>query len=138
MGVIAESMVAYAQPLFEHSDGSATEMQKAMTLAQVCWNLALLPEKELDAELAELRSSFRMDAGEFEGFRESVVMPMIRRHHDMFPDMPRLGAMKQTSVPPALQTHREESLDIEKYPGTGRNAACPCNSGKKYKRCCGG
>jgi hypothetical protein len=25
----------------------------------------------------------------------------------------------------------------EEYPGTPRNAPCPCNSGKKYKRCCG-
>lgn len=24
-----------------------------------------------------------------------------------------------------------------KYPGTPRNAPCPCGSGKKYKRCCG-
>jgi hypothetical protein len=25
----------------------------------------------------------------------------------------------------------------EKYPGAGRNAPCPCKSGKKYKKCCG-
>ena len=24
-----------------------------------------------------------------------------------------------------------------KYPGTPRNALCPCGSGKKYKKCCG-
>ena len=23
------------------------------------------------------------------------------------------------------------------YPGTGRNAPCPCGSGRKYKKCCG-
>ena len=23
-----------------------------------------------------------------------------------------------------------------KYPGTKRNAPCPCGSGKKYKKCC--
>ena len=28
-------------------------------------------------------------------------------------------------------------LTKEKYPGTARNARCPCGSGKKYKRCCG-
>lgn len=26
----------------------------------------------------------------------------------------------------------------EKYPKTGRNDPCPCGSGKKYKKCCGG
>jgi hypothetical protein len=25
----------------------------------------------------------------------------------------------------------------ERFPGTSRNAPCPCGSGKKYKRCCG-
>ncbi len=43
MGAIAESMVAYAQPLLDGTDGTAADMQKAFTLAQVCWNLALLP-----------------------------------------------------------------------------------------------
>ena len=27
---------------------------------------------------------------------------------------------------------------LEEIPKTGRNAICPCGSGKKYKRCCGG
>lgn len=26
---------------------------------------------------------------------------------------------------------------VVKYPGTARNAPCPCGSGKKYKRCHG-
>jgi len=25
---------------------------------------------------------------------------------------------------------------VLKYPGTKRNAPCPCGSGKKYKKCC--
>ena len=61
MGVIAESMVAYAQPLLDETDGSAEDMQKAFTLAQVCWNLALLPAKERDEEIGELRTSFHID-----------------------------------------------------------------------------
>jgi uncharacterized protein YecA (UPF0149 family) len=137
MGVIAESMVAYAQPLLDQTDGSVPEMQKAMTLAQMCWNLALFPEKELDAELAELRPSFGMDDGEFEDFRLSVVLPMIRRHHDMFPHMPRLRPMNRSGTSLAPQSHLPDSLRTGKYPGTGRNAPCPCNSGRKYKRCCG-
>lgn len=30
-----------------------------------------------------------------------------------------------------------ETKSKVKYPGTPRNALCPCGSGKKYKRCCG-
>ena len=137
MGVIAESMVAYAQPLLDETDGSAEEIQKAFTLAQVCWNLALLTKEERDAELAELRPSFPMNDGEFEDFRRSVITPMVQRHHEMFPNMPRLGAKGASPVTPAPQAHQEAALRVERYPGTGRNAPCPCNSGRKYKRCCG-
>jgi preprotein translocase subunit SecA len=35
----------------------------------------------------------------------------------------------------------EEGLPVEQYkrsePKVGRNGPCPCNSGKKYKKCCG-
>ena len=137
MGIIAESMVAYAQPLLDETDGSAENMQRALTLAQLCWNLALLSEKERDATLAEMRSSFHMNDGEFEDFRRSVVMPMVQRHHEMFPNMPRFDAKGTALVTPAPQTHRAAALRTERYPGTGRNAPCPCNSGRKYKRCCG-
>lgn len=128
MGIMAESMVAYAQPLFDETDGSNDQMKSAMSIAQICWNLALLSEKEQEMMLAEMRPAFNMDDDEFAGFRESVIEPMVLRHHDMFPNMPRLDTKQDTTPAP-----REE----KKYSGTGRNDACPCNSGKKYKRCCG-
>jgi uncharacterized protein YecA (UPF0149 family) len=126
MGVMAESMVAYAQPLLDETDGSHEQMQNAFSIAQMCWNLALLSGKEQEELLADMRPALKMDDAEFVRFRESVIDPMILRHHDMFPNMPRLNPVATTPMP------REQ-----KYPGTGRNAPCPCNSGKKYKRCCG-
>jgi len=137
MGVIAESTVAYAQPLLDETDGSVEEMQKAFTLAQVCWNLALLSEEARDAELAEMRPSFSMNDTEFEDFRRSVVMPMVQRHHEMFPNMPRLGTKGASPVTPAPQPPPAPAVREERFPGTGRNAPCPCKSGKKFKRCCG-
>ena len=137
MGFIAKSMVAYAQPLLDETDGSMAEMQKAMTVAQVCWNLALLPDMEREGELARLRPLFGMDEGEFEEFRRCVVLPMIRRHHEMFPHMPRIGSATHSREAQAPQAARGPRIRAEKYPGTGRNASCPCQSGKKYKRCCG-
>ena len=50
MGVIAESMVAYAQPLLKATDGSHEQMQNAFSIAQICWNLALLSEAEQEKE----------------------------------------------------------------------------------------
>ena len=126
MGIMAESIVAYAQPLLDETDGSHEQMQNALSIAQFCWNLALLPEAEQQDSLAQMRPTLKMNAAEFADFCESVVVPMIQRHREMFPNMPRLASGRT-----APRTHKE------KYPGTGRNDPCPCNSGKKYKRCCG-
>lgn len=35
------------------------------------------------------------------------------------------------------QVHRDTTPVRRETPKTGRNAPCPCGSGKKYKRCCG-
>ena len=39
----------------------------------------------------------------------------------------------------AMQAQGEKKVDPIKRekPKVGRNAPCPCGSGKKYKRCCG-
>ena len=137
MGVISESIVAYAQPLLDGTNGSTADMQKAMTLAHLCWNLALLPEEVRDAEIAEMRPSLPMDDNAFEDFRRSVILPMIRRHHEMFPQMSRLGSTKPLRVSPPTEAKQALPVFAGKFPGTGRNAPCPCGSGKKYKRCCG-
>jgi uncharacterized protein YecA (UPF0149 family) len=127
MGAIAESMVEYAQPLLDETDGSAEQMQNAMTIAMMCWNLALLPEEEQEEMLADIRPALEMDDDEFECFRNSIINPMISRYHEMFPNEPLLDSQTGTLL----------SSPKEMYPGTGRNEPCPCNSGKKYKRCCG-
>ena len=137
MGVIADSLVAYAQPLIDETDGSIDQMNKAFSIAQICWNLALLPEKEREEGLAEMRSGFDMDEAEFEDFQRSVILPMIRRHHEMFPDMNWQVAASDPEPTAAPKAPTTATPRAQKYPGTGRNAPCPCNSGKKYKRCCG-
>lgn len=138
MGLIADSIMAYAQPLLDNTDGSKDQMNNALALAQLCWNLALLPEKKREEGLAMMRPSFKMNDAEFEEFRRTVVLPMIRRHHEMFPSRPwpdLLNQAKRASVAQACSTTTSKA---KRYQGTGRNAPCPCKSGKKYKRCCGG
>jgi len=120
-----------------HAKKRDADMQKAMTLARVCWNLALEPEKERDEEIAEMQPSFGMNDEEFEDFRLSIILPMIRRHQEIFPHMPQFGSANHSSAPPEPRAYAAASLRTKKHPGTRRNAPCPCNSGKKYKRCCG-
>ncbi|MGH8547953.1 MAG: SEC-C metal-binding domain-containing protein [Methylococcales bacterium] len=136
MGAIAEGITAYVQPLLNQTDGSTEQMSRAFALGQLCWNLALLPEEKREEFLGEMRPTLHLDDDEFEEFRRSVVIPMIRRHHEMFPQMSRMASMKASREAPA-PPHLTTPARTQKYPGTGRNAPCPCNSGRKYKLCCG-
>ncbi len=133
MGVMAESMVGYAQPLIDQTDGSLEQVNKALALAQLCWNAALFPEEERERLFADMRPVLKMDDDEFEEFRRQIVLPMILRHFDMFPHMPRIQSKEVVTARKRPQVTVRE----EKYLGTGRNEPCPCNSGKKHKKCCG-
>ncbi len=56
MGAIAEAIAAYAQPLFDATDGSVDEMNRAMAMAQMCWNLAILPDDQQETAIDELEA----------------------------------------------------------------------------------
>jgi uncharacterized protein YecA (UPF0149 family) len=137
MGAMADAFAAFAQPLLEQTDGSLEQMQKAFTISQLCYNLALVPEDSRETSIREMQESLKMDDAEFDEFRRSVVDPMIRRHHEMFPGRSRLFSDDLSESDPSLRERPERSARGEKYPGTDRYAPCPCDSGKKYKFCCG-
>lgn len=126
MGKMTESMALYAQPLLDDTDGSHEQMQQALSMAQICWNLALLPENEQRDFRTQMQPMLGMDAAEFTEFCDGVIEPMVKRHHEMFPNMSGAATRKAPSL-----------MHEKKYPGTGRNSPCPCNSEKKYKKCCG-
>ena len=51
------------------------------------------------------------------------------------PKSPRLpGSISPFASPTAMQSPADDAPD---EPRVGRNAPCPCGSGKKYKKCCG-
>ena len=137
MGVIAEAFVAYAQPLLDQTDGSEEQLNKAFTISQLCYNLALMPEDSRDQMLSEMRLSLQMDDEEFDDFRRSIVLPMIRRHQEMFPQMHRRGSTNFSPSGPSLRARPRMAAPAESHPGTDRYAPCPCHSGRKYKFCCG-
>jgi uncharacterized protein YecA (UPF0149 family) len=130
MGAIADSFVAFAQPLIDQTDGSMPGINRAMALAQMFWNLALLPADKREAAIDEMKPTLKMTDEEFAEFRQKVVLPMIDRHHEMFPGLhSRSRQMSDTfDVTPS---------PTKTQPGTGRNSPCPCGSGRKYKVCCG-
>ncbi len=137
MGAIAEAIVAFSQPLLDQTDGSVEQLETAMALSQLCYNLALLPEDRVDTTLGEMRSSLNMNDEEFDAFRRDIVLPMIRRHHEMFPFMHRQVSTGPTQIGPSPRSQLRMAATAEKQPAIDRYAPCPCNSGEKYKFCCG-
>jgi uncharacterized protein YecA (UPF0149 family) len=138
MGAIADAMMRFAQPLVDATDGSPEQFQKALTLSQLCWNLALTPESGRQELLASLQPALRMDDDEFQEFTRTVAIPMIHRHEEMFPAMHHQAAADPfESVPRQAMRQPAARHSVKKYAGTGRNERCPCGSGKKYKLCCG-
>jgi SEC-C motif len=137
MGAIAEGFVAYAQPLLDQTDGSEEQLNKAFVISQLCFNLALAPEDKRDATLNEMRSTLQMVDQEFDEFRRSIVIPMIQRHKEMFPLMHRRVSTGPCVSGPSPRAQDRKATPADPYLGTDRYAPCPCNSGEKYKFCCG-
>lgn len=137
MGAMAEAFVAFAQPLIDQTDGSQEELKKALTIGQLCYSLALLPEDEREAMIRGMQPDLEMGDEEFDDFRRSVVDPMVQRHHEMFPSLHRRGSPSLARSEPAPRAQPTIAASGEKYPGTDRYAPCPCGSGEKYKFCCG-
>jgi hypothetical protein len=83
MGIMAESIAAYAKPLLE----SMKNVQIAMMLAQICWNISVTPEEKREEGILRIQKTFEMSDSEFDDFRKDVIEPMILRHMEMFPKM---------------------------------------------------
>ena len=138
MGAIAEAIVAYAQPLLDRTDGSIEEMNKAFSIAQACYSLALSPEDRRETMIQEMRQCFAVDDEEFAEFRDSIIEPMIRRHEEMFPRMRRMSSPFPIGGDRPLQAEPIPEMSVKKRRAlTDPYGPCPCNSGKKYKFCCG-
>lgn len=134
MGIMGESLLAYAQPLIDQSDGSLVQLNRCMSIAQMCWNLAVTPEDEREESLLRYKASMGLDDDEFEQMKESVIIPMVNRHFEMFPLMHDRIASGHAAFSPdeLLASHFASDEPMR----AGRNDPCPCGSGKKFKKCC--
>ena len=57
--------------------------------------------------------------------------------HGILPRVVAEYAHLGRSIATALMEHAAEVPDPTRTTKVGRNAPCPCGSGKKYKHCCG-
>jgi len=96
----AQAMMDYAKPLIDESL-SQGQFNKAMTFAQLCWNLAVLEHrdpKEFEKRRRELANYDMPDA-------EDKIDMMVERHHQMFPD---IGKTPSFYI-------KERVIDVEEY-----------------------
>lgn len=85
---LSAQVLRFAAPLLEAAGDDYQRVQRAMTLTQSFWNLALLePDKREDmlAGLIEVATTDERAAAEF----RAIATAMIARHREMFPDMHR-------------------------------------------------
>jgi hypothetical protein len=141
MGRVAESIMAYAQPLIDSTDGSLEEVNKALSLSALCYNLALTPEEDRVKSLDKLRRSMNLSDVEFIDLCRDCIIPMIQRHQEMFPGLHhrRLNSLAQRASVSRLSSRsasRNALTEGAPVP-VDRYAPCSCNSGRKYKFCCG-
>lgn len=137
MGALAEAMVAYAQPLIDASDGSFEGMNKAMSVSGLCYNLGSLPEEAREPIISQMQATLNLNNLEFEAFRRSVLTPMLQRYETMFggKQLSAFGNFLQgrprRPSRPIVEATDEATSQVDSY------APCGCNSGLKYKFCCG-
>ena len=136
MGIMADGVTAYAQVLIDQTDGSMKQVNHALATSQLCWNLALTPDDEREAAINEMLLDLGLENEEYKVFR-GIVVGMIVRHKEMFPLMHTHNS-KQTPDKVVKSTPPPKALKpIINLKTTERNAPCPCNSGRKFKQCCG-
>jgi hypothetical protein len=97
----AQAMMDYARPLIDESS-SDEEINKYVTFAQLCWNLAIFEREQprkFERQKRKLASKFGAPDA------ESTIDMMIERFHLMFPD---LGESPSFYI-------KERVIDIEEY-----------------------
>jgi uncharacterized protein YecA (UPF0149 family) len=137
MGAIAEAIVAYAQPLIDATDGSMEQVNRALAISQACWNIAILPEQKRQSCMDSIGQALSVEDAELDEFQHSILEPMIRRHEQMFPGMHQLGSQRFPDREPSPSPFPAAAWPRDKSAEPGRYDPCPCNSGEKYKFCCG-
>jgi len=134
MGAMAEAMVQYAQPLIDATDGSIEQLNKALSLSGVCFSLACVSEEAREQMLSEMKVDHKLSDDELESFRSTILMPMLQRYNSLFGSRQFDGfddVSFRRSMQPIVESSADETSTTDRY------APCPCDSGLKYKFCCG-
>ena len=134
MGAMAEAILAYAQPLLDQTDGSHEQMNNALAMSSLCYNIGIRPESQRAVMISDLQASLGLDDDESKDFCSSIIYPMLERFDEMFPNM-HAGIRSTFRDSPS----RSSPITVDSRPKSAEPqpySPSPCNSGMKYKFCC--
>ncbi len=105
-------------------------------------HLTMMEEMRLQAGWQTLRQTRAVDAYKKEGYRQFQVL-LSAIQHDVVHTIYHVSLAKQGAPAPAAAQAAGSARSSRPQPAAsgrkvGRNDPCPCGSGKKYKKCCGG
>lgn len=89
LGGPAQQMTDFAQPLLDATDGSLEQMDRALKLGMLFWNLSIIEDmNERDRMLDDMANKLAPDEAANQDLR-AIAQQMIDRHRLMFPDLHR-------------------------------------------------
>ena len=81
-------MMEFAQPLIDSAGEGIEGLNTAMSIAMICWNLALCQDEREREDLLVSLSEKLPEAETRIEFR-TIATQMVERHRQMFPEMHR-------------------------------------------------
>lgn len=94
-----------------------------------------------DDFLMQLKESWRPYVKKHTPIEDELHAAMSRMNNSPFKSAFQTAGIAEEDVKSVLEEIREEKIDPIKYTEAqkvGRNDPCPCGSGLKFKKCCGG
>lgn len=122
-----------------YCDVAGLSMGKAI-VALIESELATVVDSELDSTLAVIAERDRLlEEREAELDRRERALVGREARFDRRPTRREMERMADQIEPPdprwTPRPTEQATLDIEMFRGVGRNEACPCGSGRKFKNC---
>lgn len=123
------------QALLWHEQSIERAPKAIRILDEILDNPNASPALRLRAALAVLKTAAEVKAQPLRDIVHATVD--LEAAHNLI--IARKQEAAEVVHKPATQNHAQSctTAPIRKAPEPGRNSTCPCNSGQKYKRCCG-
>ncbi len=97
-------------------------------------SVALLAEKTVDDGRVVLKEALEAGGGS-DSLKRAIKELLADEEHPSWISA-RQGSSAVIAEFEEMESYRQVKKPLRKSGATGRNAPCPCGSGKKYKKCC--